>query len=276
MSTSRSTCPYCHASNRRGAQHCARCGALLAAQATPPQPTARSSASAPGEQEITLPEALLLLALDDERGDVHSAASSVYQYALAGGICGELLLRGLIELDGSTKALVQPQHAGATGQPLLDEALEQIRAAGRRKRLQRWVAKFVKLRDLRDRVAERLCARGVLESREGRYLWLFPWRRFPMVDPRAEYAILDRLRAAIYDGATVDDRTLMLLGLARGANLLSIRFPDKDLRARKRALDTLLEGSDVANATREAIQAMQAAVMAAASSAAVTAAVASG
>jgi len=214
--------------------------------------------------ELRLHEELLLLALRDDRGTVHSAAA-MYTYALAGGLLAELLLDGHISLDGSRQPFVTAVSTGPLRDELLDECLRRIRDSRRRQRLATWATRFAGLRDLRHRIAGGLCARGILRLAEEQILLIFKRRVYPEIDHRYEERIVARVRDAIFgEERMLDGRTAALVALANGAGLLSVLFPKKGLRARRARIEQIAAGERVGAATRAAVEAVRAAATAAA------------
>ena len=75
----------------------------------------------------------------------------------------------------------------------------------------------------------------------------------------------DRVREAIFsDDGTVDPRTTVLVALAHHAGLLRANLDRKRLKTRKKRIDSIIKGDAVGRATKQAIEAVQAAVMVAA------------
>ena len=252
-------CPRCHAPRHASARFCPRCGESL------PKASARGSDPATGE--LGLHEDLLLLAIDDESGRVTRGCASTCSLAIAGGVLAELMLAKGFSVDEGKKRLVDVTDPRPPGDPLLDEVLERMHTSSRRRRLQSWVTMVARTKNLRDRIATGLCRRGILEAVEHNTRILFfniHRKTYPTRDPLPEYATVARLREAIYsDAPKCDERTAILLSLASAAGLLSIRFPKKDLKARKQHIKTLAEGEAVGKAVRDVIAAMQAAYIAA-------------
>jgi Golgi phosphoprotein 3 len=216
------------------------------------------------DADLFLHEEILLLALRDEKGTV-DARARMYQYALAGAIVAELFLGERVAVEPDKKRLVNLVSARPLGDPLLTECLGRIAEAKRRQRLNAWVQRFARIRDLRHRVAAGLCTRGILRVSEDKVLWIFTRRIYPERDPRPEKRIIERLRRAIFtESRTVDPRTVVLLSLAHGAGLLAIPFDRKQLRERKKRIEHVIEGELLGRATREVVQAAQAAATAAA------------
>jgi uncharacterized membrane protein YgcG len=88
---------------------------------------------------------------------------------------------------------------------------------------------------LKDRLLEGLVARGVLERRERRILWIFPTRSFPLADAASDQQARDRVRAVVLDERAPDQRTAALIGLVRACNLIDEVFaPHERTRAYRR------------------------------------------
>jgi hypothetical protein len=219
------------------------------------------------DHELYLHEELLLLALKDAKGTIESKAA-MYQYALGGAILSELLLAERITVGQDKKKLVDHVQGPLLREPLLDECLELISSAKRRRTATAWVQKFASLKGLKHRIAQSLCRRGVLHASEDKVLWLFTRRIYPERDPVPEQRIVDRLGQAIFgDELEIEGRTAILLALAQGTGMLPIHFEKKQLRTRKQRIKQIADGQLLAAATREAVQAAQAAAIAACSAA---------
>lgn len=214
-------------------------------------------------ERLPLHEEVLLLALRDDEGTI--APGTMYQHALAGAIVAELMLRQRVTADeDDRKKRAQVIDRTPTGAPLLDECLAKM-AADKPRGLQHWVMKFSGIKNLKHRVAERLCDRGVLHEDEGTILLVFTRRIYPETDPRPEQEVVERLRRAIFtDQREVDPRTVVLLSLADAAGILKVVFDKKELKERKERIAQVVNGELMGKAAREAIQAVQAAIMVAA------------
>jgi Golgi phosphoprotein 3 len=187
----------------------------------------------------------------------------MYQYAVGGAILAELLLARRIGLaEQKRKKLVEIVDNTPMGDDLLDECLTRIRIAKRRASLQAWVARFAETRNLLHRVAWRLCQQDILEMDEKKVLLLFTRKVYPEINREPERRLIDRLHEAIFtDTPEVDDRTVVLLSLANSARILSVIFDKKLLKTRKARIEQVVNGELTGKATKEAIEAMQAAIM---------------
>jgi len=203
----------------------------------------------------------MLLALRDEQGTI--ASGTMYQYAIGAAVLAELLLNKRIAVGESRrKKLVNLVSSQPFGEALIDQCLEKISNAKRRASLQTWVSRFASVKNLKHRVARQLCERGILRADEDKILLLFTRKIYPEVNPEPERKLIERLRQAIFtDSKDVDPRTVVLVSLANSTGLLKVVFDKKELKGRKARIEEIINGEITGKAAKEAIQAMQAAVM---------------
>lgn len=214
----------------------------------------------PTKNPLFLHEELMLLALHDEKGTISSAN---YPYAISGAVMAELLLSGHLRIDEEgKKKFVGVRSDKSVGDPVIDECLSMVAQAGRRATVQKWVERFATLKNLKHRVAEGLCKRGILKADEDKILWIFTRKIYPEVNAIPEQDLIDRLKKAIFTEANdLDPRTIVLVSLARGTDMLKLVFDRKDLKARKDRIEGLVSGELTGKAAREVIEAIQAAVV---------------
>jgi hypothetical protein len=210
---------------------------------------------------LFLHEEILLLALRDAKGTVVSGTT--YTFGMGGAILAELLLEERIRVVQPKKTpLAELQRSAKMGDPVIDECLQKVRDARKRASLQTWVSRFSNVKNLRHRVAARLCARGILRADTDKILGIFTRKIYPEIDPGPEKRIVGRLHRAIFEnGREVDPRTVTLVSLAHHTGLLKATFDKKKLKGRKERLEKIMNGDLTGKATKQAIEAMQAAVM---------------
>ncbi|MHC5024826.1 MAG: GOLPH3/VPS74 family protein [Planctomycetota bacterium] len=211
--------------------------------------------------QLYLHEEVMLLVLRDVEGTVEFGAN--YRHALGGALLAELLLGQRIRAaDSGKKKVAQLISPDPIGEPVLDECLEAIADSKKPKTLQHWVSTFANLKNLKHRVAEGLCRRGILRASEDSVLLIFSRKIYPEIDPGPEQQILRRLEDAVLtDAPEVEPRTAILLSLARGAGLLKFVFDKKQIKARDARLESIVNGELTGRATSEAIEAAQAALL---------------
>lgn len=218
----------------------------------------------PATKSLRMHEEVLLLALRNDKGTV--AGGVMYQQAAGGAILAELILEGRLKTvtEGrSTYAVVLDRTP--TGDGILDECLRRVSEASRRAKLQTWVQRFAGVKQLKHRVAASLVEKGVLREEEDTVLLLFTRRIYPELDPAHERRIIERLERAVYsDTATVDPATTVLVALAHHAGLLKANLDRKRLKTRKARITAITAGDTIGKATKQAIEAVQAAIFVAA------------
>jgi Golgi phosphoprotein 3 len=209
---------------------------------------------------LHLHEEVLLLALRNDKGTV--AGGVMYPQAAAGAILAELILEGRLKTvtEGrSTYAVVV--NRASMADDILDECLRRVAETSRRAKLQTWVQRFAGLKQLKHRAAASLVEKRVLREEEDRVLLLFTRRIYPELDPAHERRLIDRLERAIYsDTAPVDPATTVLVALAHHAGLLKANLDKKRLKTRKDRIKAITAGDAIGKATKQAIEAAQAAV----------------
>jgi hypothetical protein len=211
---------------------------------------------------LRLHEEITLLAIRDEKG---TFATNFVEHAVAGAVLAELLLEGRIDVEDTRRKLVKLRSHRPTGAPIIDECFASMKAAKRRASLNTWVGRLAGTKGLRHKVARQLCRRGILRYDEDKILLLFRRKLYPEVDPKPEREIVERLRNAIFGGSReVDPRTAILVSLAGSSELLNEPFGRREIKARKKRIEQIVNGEVIGKATKEVIAACQAAIMVAA------------
>lgn len=205
---------------------------------------------------VTLPESLLLVAIDDETGRIASKSGAL-GYGLAGAVLTELLLDGRAVVDdGRVKVTDGPPMQDS----VLDGALARIRES-KPHDAKYWVRKLSG-DHLQDGVLERLIREGVLRREEHRILWVIPADRFPAEDVLPERAIRQKVRAVVLQGATPQPRTAALIGLLKACDLTGMVFDRAERRQYKARIDEISNGELMGKAVSKAVKEAQGAMAA--------------
>lgn len=213
---------------------------------------------------LTAEQLFLLLRRDDGRAESAFAQDS---YALTGAVLADLLAAGHITLSDDKDPRVSVAAPGAVGHPVLEASLERLRAKEGKK-----LSSLVTDGKLnpQDRVAESLAAAGVITIQPKRALGLVP-ARYPVLDPWPEQALRERLQAVLA-GATPQPSEATLLSLLKGVGVVGkvLKKEKGTLGGRElnRRIDEVAADSVVGKAVAKAIEAMEAAVVIAATGAA--------
>lgn len=213
---------------------------------------------------LRLYELILLLELDEDKGT--TGLDTWAKTEIGGAILAELAMTGTITISPDQKMLVLPSTGPAAvatlDDPILEEALAKITAAKKPRKASTWVQKFSGMKDLKNRTARQLVAKGVLNEEQGKVLGIFKRTIFPEANPGPEQELRRRLEEAIFtDINEVDATTTVIIALGNATGLLKKIFPKKRLKARTTRITALANGNLAGNATKEAVKAVQAAVM---------------
>ena len=210
--------------------------------------------------DLTLYEEILLLALDDKKGTTD--LGGMYTRAMGGAVLAELVMRQAIAVGDDKQKKVNLVSGQPLGDSILDECLQQIAEQKKDKSARAWVMKFSNLKDFKNRTARQLVTKGILKESEDKVLGLFKRTIFPESDHGPERELVERLRKAIFTySSEVEARTVVIVALAQATGLLNKIFDKKKLKERKKRLEKLTSGSVAGQATKEAVEAVQAAIL---------------
>ncbi len=212
--------------------------------------------------ELRLAEELLLLALDDEKGSIVSAASLAIDYGLAGALLLEMAEKGQITLDGKYLKILNP---GKTGDQLTDFALDILTSKKKDKDIEYWTSQLGwHFKPKREYLLESLINKGILKKVEGKVLWVFTTKKYPMQYDRPENEIRGRIRGIVLEGKPADTRSLMLINLMEACSLAKEVFKDKqEQKLAEKKIKQLAKGDASSQLVNEAVQGIQTAIMAA-------------
>jgi golgi phosphoprotein 3 len=178
-------------------------------------------------------EEIVLLQLDDTHGSFVDLPQSAADVVIAGAAVMELALVNRIDTDLERLIVVDPS---ATGDDILDEVL--VKLAGCGNELTATAAIELVTRDAgkyQERALKRLVAKGVLRETDGRWLWVFHTRRYPVLDDREQREVKTRLRQVLLTDEIPDPRDVVLICLIDACGLLNLVLtPDEIARSRAR------------------------------------------
>lgn len=201
-------------------------------------------------KDLTLPEQLLLLALEDQRGTLSWRAATFFEYALAGAILTELHFAGAVAMTPEGKVAAVP-GAPEPASPVLAEALRMVaKEAGLA--VSAWVAALSFVPELVHRMAEELVAKNVLEHHTGKVLLLFHRSTYPTCDLTPEKELVARLARAV-SGEATDARLEALLGLAWAADVLVPHVSAADAAAAEERIVGLARHNPIVAGTLDAL-----------------------
>jgi hypothetical protein len=194
----------------------------------------------------TLAAELLLLA-HDIRGKCRIAPAAM-DCGVAGALLSELHLTGRLTVDGS---VLVPVGGPPTGDPILDELLEEIAASSRTPR--EWVTHLSRT-GLTERLLTQLVESGQVEIDHHRNYGLFPETWYPVRDIVMLWEAHQRVVIAATTPVGPDRRTLALGALAAAAGLAKVLLATSgDWRVLGTHIREKTAGDWAAEAVRQAV-----------------------
>lgn len=199
----------------------------------------------------------LLLRRDDGKAE---SAFSQNGYGLAAAVITDLILAERVTVTDEKNPKVRVLSDQPTGDPVLDPALDRIKAReGRRLSALVTDGKM----NPEERVALALAASGVLEVEEKRALGFIP-AKYPVRNPAPEQEVRDRLRTVLA-GGTPSEHDGPLLAILQGVGLAArVLEEEKGTLTKKQLQERINDVSEevvVGPAVAAAVRAITAAVM---------------
>lgn len=178
---------------------------------------------------LSLPETLIVLGLDADKGTTRARLS--LSYAIAGAQLAELVIAGRIAVGGDEVVVAD---RSATGDRNLDELLAKIAGSDRPRKLGHWVMK--RRSAGLDVYARRLVAAGVLRGESRRLLGIVPRTVFPIVDAGTREQALAEIRTALADPSAPRPRTAALIALVHVTGDAQRLIDDREQRSRAKQI----------------------------------------
>ena len=195
-------------------------------------------------------EEILLLLLRDEGGKFVAVPGIALDNALAGGVLMDLALENRIDTDPEHLILIDPTPVGDS---ILDPTLAAI-AAGQQRDARYWVGQTARrAAEIRGEALSRLAERGILERHEGRFLWVFRSRRYPIIDGKAEREVKLRILGVLLSDDIPGPRDIVIIGLADACGILPELLPKGDYGKARARIDQVRKLDLIGQATSQAI-----------------------
>ncbi len=210
---------------------------------------------------LTIAEKLLLLALHDEKGTVLPSASTSLLYGLSGAL--------LMELTFNKKLYVKEENllvsdTTPTGNDIVDEALHIIKQSKKDKNAEHWVSALsTGIKNLQERLLDRLVQEGILRKEERRILWVIPVTQHPLQRSEVEEEIREQIRAALLYTQTPSPQVAMLISLVTACDLMAELFSHEELKRATERAKVIAEECLVSETVSDAVSSVDAAVAAA-------------
>ena len=176
---------------------------------------------------LTFAEEILLLMLDDE-GVFLPVRGGAMEYVLAGAVLMDLAFANRIDTD--LEQLVSLDST-PTGNPMLDLVLARITNAGETKDTKGWIETLAgrETTEIRQQALDSLIERGILESQDKKFLWVFRSRRYPTIDGRVEREVKLRIEDVLLSDDTPDPRDIAMICLVDACGFLGDIFSEREI-----------------------------------------------
>ena len=204
---------------------------------------------------LTLPEELVLLALDDDSGGWIPVPAFSLEIALGAAVIMELMLAGRVSIQAEQLRL---NDSAPLQHPVLDAALADIAADATPRPASAWMSRLGSSEsDLSARVVARLVARGILRSEERRLLWAFKTRTYPAASGIEEREVKARLLHLLYSDEAPDQRDALLVGLLRATRLIEQLVGEREHRQLAGRIEAIAEREEITRAMRRTLDDLQ-------------------
>ena len=199
-------------------------------------------------------EEIVLLLLNDEDGRFAQVPAWSLNCAMAGGVLMDLALENRIDSDLDRLVLLDPSPLGDS---LLDDTLADIVTGGQRD-ARYWVERVANRgMAIRQEALSRLVDRGVLESRDDRFLWVFRSRRYPAIDGEPEREVKTRIMDVLFSNEIPGPRDVVIISLAHACDIFKQLLPRADMEKAHERIEQVRKLDLIGQAMSQAIQAIE-------------------
>ena len=176
---------------------------------------------------LTFAEEIMLLILDDDGSFLPTRGGAV-EYILAGAVLMDLAFANRIDTDLEHLTCLDTTP---TGNPILDQALAHIADSSQPKDTRGWIETLAgqDTTEIRQQALASLIERGILESQDKKFLWVFRARRYPTIDGRVEREVRLRISDVLLSDDIPDPRDVAMICLVDAAGFLRDIFPAGEL-----------------------------------------------
>jgi hypothetical protein len=196
-------------------------------------------------------EEVVLLAVDEQTGNLRSTREFGTAYALVGAVFFDLALAR--KIDTGTEAIRILDRA-PTGNATLDRVLADMADRPQLTTVRQWIEEiFLRRDDLEGDALGSLIQQGILRHEKSRRLWIIDVERFPMVNNRPQQHVKARLAQAILTDAIPDPRDIILVSIAEQCGLLGYVLSETQLDARRARIHMLANLETISRKVSEAI-----------------------
>jgi len=181
---------------------------------------------------LSFPEEIVLLLLDETRGEFVPLPESVFAIVMGGAALMDLALHNRVDTDLEKLMLVDRTPLG---DDILDDVLAGLSGiCGKQSEAAISEALYdaaLDAEDYRAKALQSLIAHGILREENGRHLWVFRTRRYPVIDDSEQQEVRARLRQVLLSDDIPDPRDIVLICLIDACALMGFVLGEDELEA---------------------------------------------
>jgi golgi phosphoprotein 3 len=186
---------------------------------------------------LTMLEEVVLLAVDEQTGNLRSAREFSTAYALVGAVFFDLALARKLDTDTES---IQIIDRTPTGNATLDRVLHLMESMPQLTTVREWIEHMFHQRgDLEGEALASLTAQGIIRHEKSKLLWIIDIERFPLVNNVPQQDVRQRLRDTVLSDGIPDSRDIMLVSIAEPCGLLGYVLTDAQVQARRQRIHML-------------------------------------
>ena len=177
---------------------------------------------------LSFAEEIMLLLLEDEEGRFIHVPELSMRCVLSGAVLLELALKNKIDTDLEKLEVIDPEPLG---DGLLDPVLKEIVESGKKGDARYWVDRIARNADgIRERALRRLCEKGVLESKDDKFLWVFRSRRYPIKDGNVDREVRHKIISILYSDDIPDPEDIVMVLLVDACGIFKHLLSEREHR----------------------------------------------
>ena len=178
-------------------------------------------------QQLSLPEELALMLLNEQNGYFHQVPGWDLNCAVTGAVLAELSLLGRIDTDLDSLILVD---AAETGDPVLDPVLAQIADEPAQRDAVYWIERLAgRAEGIIDQTLDRLVGLGILEHHDGDFWTLATARWYEELSGTSQEGtvgqlVKTRVVKALFTDEIPDPRDIIVICLVNACDVFRVMF----------------------------------------------------
>ena len=178
-------------------------------------------------QQLSLPEELVLMLLNEQNGYFHQVPGWDLNCAVTGAVLAELSLLGRIDTDLDSLILVD---AAETGDPVLDPVLAQIADEPAQRDAVYWIERLAgRAEGIIDQTLDRLVGLGILEHHDGDFWTLATARWYEELSGTSQEGtvgqlVKTRVVKALFADEIPDPRDIIVICLVNACDVFRVMF----------------------------------------------------